>query len=387
MKTFLICLISLLTHVFWGQKMEYTVIIKDTDTSLPIENATLIVTKTNQIFVSNKEGKVSFNLVGNSNIEVSEIMYETKNIRWIELVKNDYVIYIKNKSKELDEIVFSKEPPNKTLRKIITNSINKFTIPSRLKVYVREFFKFNDKYEYFNDGLVNFQFSKENKAIKTTLLVEQNRSYGLTQTDITQNLLGYNLNDIMEKYTSFSYLKPLLDPKILKHYEFLTKIPSSNKKYQIILATPLDSEKATFDEFEIIYEPEKKIIIQFIVRASPEKLSQLNEKSGESFKNYTKSSINISFKFDENQYFLTKAYEMIEFYTLKKDIKKNYQISNEFFTTFFEPKVFSYGEHNVFKDKTLFNKKNKILTNYWDVSGYTATKQEREVIQSLEGLD
>ena len=56
------------------------------------------------------------------------------------------------------------------------------------------------------------------------------------------------------------------------------------------------------------------------------------------------------------------------------------------FTTQFDTQVFSYGDHNVFKEKTLFNKSNKILTNYWDLSGFTATEEERKIIQSLEGM-
>lgn len=109
----------------------------------------------------------------------------------------------------------SKESPEKILQKLVNNSIKKISTSHRQKVYVREFFMLDNQYTYYNDGLVNFQFDKNNNA--TTLLVEQNRSYGLLEADISSDLKGYNLNNIMENYLNFKYLDPLLDSKSKKH--------------------------------------------------------------------------------------------------------------------------------------------------------------------------
>ena len=386
MKGFYICILLCFYGAVFGQNKDYTVLIRDIETSLPIENATLVVSKTKQILLSNSEGKVTFTVNGSTSLQVSEMMYETEMVRWSDLVKNEFIIYLKSKNNQLDEIVLSNEIPQKTLKKIITNSIKKFTIPSRLKVYVREFFKLNDVYACYNDGLVNFQFSLENKKIKTVLLVEQNRSFGLVASDISDDLLGYNLNDIMEKYTSFAYLEPLLDSNILKKYEFVIKTLNSNSKFQIMSATPLEDAKNVLDEFDIIYDAEQKVITQYTVRASPKRLADIKERNSSSFKNYTKSVVTIGFRLNESNYFLIRANEVIGFYVIQNDAKKSFQVSNEFFTTQFDTQVFSYGDHNVFKEKTLFNKSNKILTNYWDLSGFTATEEERKVIQSLEGM-
>ena len=386
MKGFYICILLCFYGAVFGQNKDYTVLIRDIETSLPIENATLVVSKTKQILLSNSEGKVTFTVNGSTSLQVSEMMYETEMVRWADLAKNEFIIYLKSKNNQLDEIVLSNEIPQKTLKKIITNSIKKFTIPSRLKVYVREFFKLNDVYACYNDGLVNFQFSLENKKIKTVLLVEQNRSFGLVASDISDDLLGYNLNDIMEKYTSFAYLEPLLDSNILKKYEFVIKTLNSNSKFQIMSATPLEDAKNVLDEFDIIYDAEQKVITQYTVRASPKRLADIKERNSSSFKNYTKSVVTIGFRLNESNYFLIRANEVIGFYVIQNDAKKSFQVSNEFFTTQFDTQVFSYGDHNVFKEKTLFNKSNKILTNYWDLSGFTATEEERKVIQSLEGM-
>ncbi len=324
MKNIFIYILLSFCNLLLAQEKEYTVIVRDIETYLPIENVTLTVSKTKQTYYSNAEGKVKFAVNGSSSLEVSEVMYEPEIIRWADLVKNEFIIYLKSKNNKLDEIVLSNEAPHKTLKKIITNSISKFTIPSRLKVYVREFFKLNGKYACYNDGLVNFQFSTENKKIKTTLLVEQNRSYGLVASDITNDLLGYNLNDIMEKYTSFSYLEPLLDPNTIKKYDYLVKILNSNSKYHILSATPKEEAKGVLDEFDIIYDVEKKIITQYTVRASVKRLADIKEKSLFSAKNYTKSTVTIGFRLSESNYYLIRANEMVAFYVMQNDIKKNF---------------------------------------------------------------
>ncbi|MNY28972.1 hypothetical protein D3C86_1629850 [compost metagenome] len=74
------------------------------------------------------------------------------------------------------------------------------------------------------------------------------------------------------------------------------------------------------------------------------------------------------------------AYDLI----LKDQAKKNIQVRNNFITTNFNRQNFTYKESDVFKEKTLFNKQNKILTKYWDISGFTATEEEKQIINSLE---
>ena len=53
-------------------------------------------------------------------------------------------------------------------------------------------------------------------------------------------------------------------------------------------------------------------------------------------------------------------------------------------TSNFSTQKFSYKENEVFKDKTLFNKQNVILTDYWNDSGITATDEEQLIIDKLE---
>ncbi|QSW89800.1 MULTISPECIES: hypothetical protein [Flavobacterium] len=382
MKKLLLLFVVLLNYVsVFAQNEEYSIIVKDIETLQPIENATVVILKTKQILSSNKEGKVTFIVNGASNVEVSETNYESLTMRWASLKENGFVVYLNNKDNKLDEIVLSKQSPQKVLQKIVSNSAKKLASSYRLKVYVREFFMLDNKYSYYNDGLVNFQFSGKSG---TTLLVEQNRSYGLLETDVSSDLRGYDLNNIMSNYTDLKYFDPLLDPKAKKEYDFIIRGHDKNKDYYVMYITPLDKAKEAVDKFEIVYDPEKKLIIEFSIDITPQNLDKIEEKTAVNSKNITKSFIKVDYRLDGEDYYLLGSNEEIAYNLILKEGKKKIHVRNSFTTTGFNRQNFTYKESDVFKEKSLFNKRNKILTNYWDISGFVATDEEKAIIASLD---
>ncbi|KRD58357.1 hypothetical protein ASE40_18675 [Flavobacterium sp. Root935] len=382
MKKLLLLFVVLLNNVsVFAQSEEYSILVKDIETLQPIENATVVVLKTKQVLLTNEDGKVTFVLNGGSNVQVSEMNYENLTMRWASLKENEFTVYLKNKKENLDEVVVSKENPQKTLQKIVSNSKDKISISHRLKVYVREFFMLDNQYSYYNDGLVNFQFNKNNT---TTLLVEQNRSYGLLETDVSADLMGYNLNNIMENYSNFKYFEPLLDSKAKKEYDFTIKGHAKNKEYYVMSVNPLDKAKEAVDNFEIIYDPVKKIILEFTISVTATSLDKIEDKTKVGDKNITKSFVKVNYRWDGTDYYLLSSNEEIGYTVILKDKAKNIQVRNSFVTTGFNKQNFTYSESDVFKEKSLFNKRNKILTNYWDISGFTATDEEKAIIASLE---
>ncbi|WP_428228836.1 hypothetical protein [Flavobacterium sp.] len=384
MKRLLFLPIIFLSAGVFAQNTEYSIIVKDIETQLPIENAMVVILKTKQVLLSNEEGKVTFILNGASNVQVSEMNYDNLNLRWTTLKENGFVVYLKDKDNKLDEIVLSKDNPQKILQKVVANSIQKLTMPYRLKVYVREFFMLDNKYSYYNDGLVNFQFSGRQKNVMTTLLVEQNRSYGLLEADVSTDLRGYNLNNIMENYSNLNYFERVLDSKAKKEYDFLIKGHPNNKDYYVMKITPLDKSKKDNDTFEVIYDPEKKIIIEFTCVLTPGNTDKTEEKPVVGSKKITRSFIKVNYRIDGADYYLLSSNEEIAYNLTLKDQVKNIQVRNHFITTAFNKQKFTYSERDVFKEKTLFNKQNKILTKYWDISGFTATDEEKAIISGLE---
>ncbi len=368
-----------------AQETEKSIIIKDSETNNPIEDVSVYIAKTKQLLLSNSEGKVAFDLSGISNIQVSHSSYISVNVRSSALQKTDNIIYLKSNTKDLDEIIVTKQHPQKILKSIVQNSVKQLTVPARLKVYSREFFKMNGTYSYYNDGLMNFQIFGRDKNFKSNILVEQNRSIGLVNEEIGSDVLGYNLNNIMENYYNFKYLEPILEERAKKDYEFVIKVYSANNNYNLISATPLDEGKGLKDDFIIIYDPKKKLIVEVSSVIAPSSLTRSKEKTAVGSKNIYKSVFKTIYRMDAQNYYLASSKEEIGFERVDKNEKKtDIEVRNYFVTTNFSNQNYIYKESEVFKDKTLYNKKNVILSDYWNISGLTATSEEREIIDKIE---
>jgi hypothetical protein len=385
-KLFLLFSLLLFSNVF-SQNIEKLIVIKDSETNLPIEDVTVVVLKTKQILMSNKDGKVNFILKGASNIKITHTAYLSMQIRSINLKNEDNVIFLKSNKKELEEVVITKEHPQKILVSLIKNSIKQLTIPARLKVYSREFFKQNGEYEYFNDGLMNFQLFGNSKKFTSNVLVEQNRAYGLIDEGFSTDLQSYNLNNLMENYYNFKYLKPLLTTTAKKQYDFIIKVYAADKSYYVINAIPLEDAKGLLDDFEIIYDPKRKLIIEASSILS-EKMLWNNKNTGVfGAKKIFKSIYKTVYKVDNDDYYLIASKEEIGFEKTGKTGVNKFEVLNNLVTTNFSNANYTYKDNELFKDKTLFNKKNVILSQYWNASGLVATDAEQKIIEDLDNRD
>ncbi|MGQ7946995.1 hypothetical protein [Flavobacterium sp. WC2509] len=369
----------------FSQVNEKKVILLDIDTNQPIEGAEILVLKTKQILWSNSEGTFVFELKGGSNLKVSHSSYLPIIIKWASLNQSENIFYLTSKTNTLDDIVITSKDPSEIIKALVANSIKTLNVPARLKVYSREFFKLNGEYAYFNDGLINFQLYKEQKKVKSILLLEQNRSFGLVDDLISSDLLGYNLNSMMEKYYIFSVLRPLTDDKIRKKYNFIVKVNPLNQDCNNIIATPIPTEKTTdlLDDYKIVYDVKRKLIVEVTAVVSPELLVSVEENTTKGYKNLIKSVFKTRYRVDAGNYYLVSSNEEINYsYNAGNEIK-NIEIQNNLVTTNFNVQNFTYNDSQVFKDKTLFNAKNSILTDYWNVSGLTPTAKELEIINKI----
>jgi hypothetical protein len=149
-------------------------------------------------------------------------------------------------------------------------------------------------------------------------------------------------------------------------------------------AIPFDETKALLDDFTIIYDKKKKIIIEVSSTISPTTFSKVEDKKSVGSKNINKSYFKTIYRFDGTNYYLISSKEEIGFERIDKNKTTDIEVRNYFVTTNFSNQNFSFKESDVFKDKTLFNKPNVILSNYWNFSGLTATDEEQQIIDKIE---
>jgi len=159
---------------------------------------------------------------------------------------------------------------------------------------------------------------------------------------------------------------------------------SKNKELNIISAIPNETATGLLDDFSIIYDPHKKIIIEVSSVVSPMVLSKMKDKTSRGSRNINQSSFKTIYKLQNNNYYLLCSKEEIGFEKIEKDHNKDIQVRNYFLTTNFSTQNYAYKDSEVYKDKTLYNKKDVILSDYWNESGLTATDEEQKIISSIE---
>jgi hypothetical protein len=308
-------------------------------------------------------------------------------VKFSTLIKKENVVYLEPITQQLEEVILTREHPQEILKQLVKKSKNQITIPVNLKIYLREFYKKNDKMVYFNDGLLNFQVLGNVKNVKSDILVEQNRAVGLLDADIDANLLGYDLNNIIENYYQFNYLDEVLTNRAKKNYDFQIKTYLPNDAYLRIRIMPLDEAKGILSEFNVVYDTEKRLIMEITSVVTPSRLDELKAAFMTSSKVFKLEFRNV-FRMEDGIYYLANSKEVIGFEKKFKKENRRIEVRNHMVVTNFDKKLFEYDSHNIFKDKSLINKKTMVFSNYWDNdSGLLATAEEKAVIDFLAKED
>jgi hypothetical protein len=363
---------------------EITVLIKDADTDLPIQDVLITVFRTNQGLVTNADGIFKLNLTRPSLIEISHTSYKKIEIKSNSLNKIGVnIILLEKNTEQLKEVILTDRHPQDILKDLIKNSQKKITVPANLRVYSREFFKRNNDYYFYNDGLMNFQILGDNKKVTTDILVEQNRTIGLVE-EFDKDLLGYNLNNIMENYYQFKYLDEILDSRAKKKYDFQVETVPENNDYLMLRVKPYLSEEGFMSDYSILYDSKRKLIIE-VSSFLPSDRAQ-KHKGLLDFKNRKiyKSNFKTTYRVETKDYYLANSKEEIGFTTEKNKVETKFEVSNYLITTEFRTRIFKYKDNEIFKEKTLLNKHDSILTEYWDIdSGVLLTETEKVIINNL----
>jgi hypothetical protein len=375
----------------FSQTKEVVLVFKDKTSGALIENVVVAILRTDENFQSNKEGVVKFNLNKPSRINIKHTEYKELSISSVTIKELETVIFLENISQDIEDIVITNRQSFNILKTLINKSMKQLTAPINLKIYSREFFKYNNEYTSYSDGLVNFCLKEKPDKFAADILVEQNRTYNLINNEkIIKKTLSYNMYDIIQNYYDFKYIANLAESKAKKKFDFEIKTVKGKVDFYQMLIVPKPEIEEFLPTVTVIYDYRKNIILELEYFVEPSRfeysdVSNLKVVKGKVFNSIFKAL----YILDGDDYFLASTKEEIGLMVKdKKDVENKVEIANYLITTQHSRKFVPYEKEDVFKEKSLINKKNAIITEYWETnSGLLLTSEEKKIVDNLQLKD
>lgn len=375
----------------FSQTKEMILVFKDKTSGALIENVVVAILRTDENFQSNKEGVVKFNLNKSSRINIKHTEYKEVSISSVTLKELETVIFLENISQDIEDVVITNRQSFNILKTLINKSMKQLTAPINLKIYSREFFKYNNEYTSYSDGLVNFCLKEKPDKFAADILVEQNRTYNLLNNEkIEKKTLSYNMYDIIQNYYDFKYIVNLAESKAKKKFDFEIKTVKGKADFYQMLIVPKPEIEEFLPTVTVIYDYRKNIILELEYFVEPSRfeysdVSNLKVVKGKVFNSIFKAL----YILDGDDYFLASTKEEIGLMVKdKKDVENKVEIANYLITTQHSRKFVPYEKEDVFKEKSLINKKNSIITEYWETnSGLLLTSEEKKIVDNLQLKD
>ncbi len=375
----------------FSQTKEMVLVFKDKTSGALIENVIVAILRTDENFQSNKEGVVKFNLNKSSRINIKHTEYKELSISSASLKDAETVVFLENISQDIEDVVITNRQSFSILKTLISKSMKQLTAPINLKIYSREFFKYNNEYTSYSDGLVNFCLKEKPDNFAADILVEQNRTYNLINNEkIIKKTLSYNMYDIIQNYYDFKYIANLAESKAKKKFDFEIKTVKGKSDFYQMIIVPKPEIEEFLPTVTIIYDNKKNIILELEYFVEPNRfeysdVSNLKVVKGKVFNSVFKAL----YILDGDDYFLASTKEEIGLMVKdKKDVENKVEIANYLITTQHSRKLVPYEKEDVFKEKSLINKKNAIITEYWETnSGLLLTSEEKKIVDNLQLKD
>jgi hypothetical protein len=386
-NTFFFCLI-LTSLLSFSQTKEITLIFKDKASGNLVENVLVNILRTDENFQSNKEGLVKFRLEKPSKIFVTHAEYKQVTLNSVSFKELEITVELEIISQDIEDVIITNRQSFSILKKLINKSMNELTAPINLKIYSREFFKFDNEYTSYSDGLVNFCLKDKPDKFAADILVEQNRTYNLINNEkIEKKTLSYNMYDIIQNYYDFKYIRNLAESKAKKKFEFEIKTVRGKDDFYQMVITPKPEIKEFLPTVIVVYNFKKNIILELEYFVEPSRfeysdVSNLKVVKGKVFN----STFKALYILDGDDYFLASTKEDIGLMVKdKKDVENKVEITNYLITTQHSRKFVPYQKEDIFKEKSIINKKNSIITEYWETnSGLLLTTEEKKIVDNLQ---
>ena len=387
-RCFLLFTALFITGIVTSQEKNITVILKNAITKDVIPGASISVKDKGIGAVSNDDGVFKLSAPVSSEIQISHLTFKPLVIAVKDLKEGDNTVFMEVNDFTMEEVIVSKTPIYEVLAALIDNSRQQLSNPIHLNTYCREFIKNHGKYTRFTDGLVDLHIKGKPKNIDVDAVAIQNRSYGLNEEEeASKMLVGFSLEDIIEKTYEFGVLKKFTKKSSLENYDFEIKSNPANENMYIIHITPKKEVQELLFNVKVAYDITKKVILSVELKTADSHLQYAKEINILIARALIKKShFRAEFKFENNKYVLASTLADLHFKLWnKRKINYDMEAKNALIVTKFQNETFAYNKKDVIKKGRLFKQTNNIKTNYWEFdSGLTPTHEEQAVIDNLK---
>ena len=89
----LLFFIMFFTSIVFSQSLEFTIIVKDFDTDLPVDEVTITAIRTRQGYLTNKDGVALISLTRSSDLELVHSSYKKIVVKFSTLNKKKYSLF------------------------------------------------------------------------------------------------------------------------------------------------------------------------------------------------------------------------------------------------------------------------------------------------------
>lgn len=303
-------LISYLFFLFpilsFAQNITYSGVVRDKSTGKPIEHVSLSVYNSNVATLTNSEGRFRITVPTSSKkINFNHLSYDRLDYVFSEQTEN-ITIYLIDSSFELEEMIMYNRPIKDIIKEVIDNSKAKFSKDVKLNTYYREMMNVDGKVYSYADGMLDYYFKNKSSS---NVVVDESRA--LIINDDFKNYedapIKFYLLDLQSLITDAFKFERIWKIVKNKNYELYitSKKASDGRELKTLYFEPSDSNTENYYKGTLIFDEEKKLVLEINIELSPKHLKNLKEDNKVFYKIFfTQIKFKQIFNDNDNRYYL-----------------------------------------------------------------------------------
>jgi len=262
---FLFCSLSI-----YAQTVTYSGVVKDRDTSEPIEFVSITVNNSNISTMTNSEGRFritfpdSFQKIRFNHLNYGVFEYT------LDPARKEFLVQLRPLSYQMEEMVITNQSLKDMMNEVINNSKEKFSKQLKLTTYYREMMNIDGGIYSYADGMLDYYYKNKSTS---DVVVDESRAIkfkGDVFKDYDSNPVNFyllNLQEIVTKAFRFESLSKIVNNKDYNMYLTLKKGPEG-KELTTLYFEP--SEQAKGDRFKgtVVFDAEAKLILEINLQLS-----------------------------------------------------------------------------------------------------------------------